>query len=708
MASFWLTNRFFFNLGGLMKESRIHDFGISTFDKKRMKKSLPYPTYIKWKNAVRKEEALDIQTADSIAHAMKEWAIENGATHYAHWFQPLNGMTAKKQDAFLDRGKDQESIIRFSGSELIKGEPDASSFPSGGMRSTFEARGYTYWDYTANSFIIDKVMYIPSIFVSFRGETLDKKYPLLKSMDFISEQGTRVVNFFSDEHIYRLRTKVGLEQEFFLIDKEVYDRRQDLRNTGRTLIGAKPPKTQEESQHYFGLIPERVSNFYSDVDEELWKLGIFAKTEHNEVAPCQFELAILYENTNVAIDDNQICMEVLKKTALKHGLVCLLHEKPFKGMNGSGKHNNWSITTNYGQNLFDPGDKPEENILFLLFVSAVMEAVDDYAGLLRFASASPRNDYRLGGDEAPPSILSIFMGLDLEKLLLSFVDKSIDLQVESNDFKIHNLKEAPHDLTDRNRTSPFAYTGNKFEFRMLGSSQSAADINIVLNTAVGNVLERYADALENVEGEKRRDKAFSLVRETIRKHQRILYGGDNYSKEWEEEAERRGLPNYKTFLDSIIACKEEAKFEIFEKNNILERREIEALFTIGIDNVIDTHLLELRTIEWLMNKDIIPAARDELVDMAKVLDYVENPAIEKRIQHLSGLIKQLMDGTNSINQYFEKQKKIEDKLEKAVFIQEKMLPFLEEVRQSADEVERLCSSRNYDLPSYEEIFLSIE
>ena len=691
-----------------MKESRIHDFGISTFDKKRMKKSLPYPTYIKWKNAVRKEEALDIQTADSIAHAMKEWAIENGATHYAHWFQPLNGMTAKKQDAFLDRGKDQESIIRFSGSELIKGEPDASSFPSGGMRSTFEARGYTYWDYTANSFIIDKVMYIPSIFVSFRGETLDKKYPLLKSMDFISEQGTRVVNFFSEEHIYRLRTKVGLEQEFFLIDKEVYEKRQDLRNTGRTLIGAKPPKTQEESQHYFGLIPERVSNFYSDVDEELWKLGIFAKTEHNEVAPCQFELAILYENTNVAIDDNQICMEVLKKTALKHGLVCLLHEKPFKGMNGSGKHNNWSVTTNYGQNLFDPGDNPENNILFLLFVTAVMEAVDDYAGLLRFASASPRNDYRLGGDEAPPSILSIFMGLDLERLLLSFVDENIDPTIESNDFKIHNLKEVPHDLTDRNRTSPFAYTGNKFEFRMLGSSQSAADINIVLNTAVGSVLQRYADTLEEEKEENRREKAFSLVRETIKKHQRILYGGDNYSKEWEEEAERRGLPNYKTFLDSIIACMKDAKFEIFEENNILKRREMEALFTIGIDNIIDTHLLELRTIEWLMNKDIIPAARDELIDMAKVLDYVENPAIENRIQHLNDLIKQLMDGTNSLNEYFEKQKEIEDKLERAVFIQENMLPFLDKIRKSADEIERLCSSRNYDLPSYEEIFLSIE
>ena len=691
-----------------MKESRIHDFGISTFDKKRMKKSLPYPTYIKWKNAVRKEEALDIQTADSIAHAMKEWAIENGATHYAHWFQPLNGMTAKKQDAFLDRGKDQESIIRFSGSELIKGEPDASSFPSGGMRSTFEARGYTYWDYTANSFIIDKVMYIPSIFVSFRGETLDKKYPLLKSIDFISEQGTRVVNFFSEEHIYRLRTKVGLEQEFFLIDKEVYEKRQDLRNTGRTLIGAKPPKTQEESQHYFGLIPERVSNFYSDVDEELWKLGIFAKTEHNEVAPCQFELAILYENTNVAIDDNQICMEVLKKTALKHGLVCLLHEKPFKGMNGSGKHNNWSVTTNYGQNLFDPGDNPENNILFLLFVTAVMEAVDDYAGLLRFASASPRNDYRLGGDEAPPSILSIFMGLDLERLLLSFVDENIDPTIESNDFKIHNLKEVPHDLTDRNRTSPFAYTGNKFEFRMLGSSQSAADINIVLNTAVGSVLQRYADALEEEKVENRREKAFSLVRETIKKHQRILYGGDNYSKEWEEEAERRGLPNYKTFLDSIIACMKDAKFEIFEENNILKRREMEALFTIGIDNIIDTHLLELRTIEWLMNKDIIPAARDELIDMAKVLDYVENPAIENRIQHLNDLIKQLMDGTNSVNEYFEKQKEIEDKLERAVFIQENMLPFLDKIRKSADEIERLCSSRNYDLPSYEEIFLSIE
>ncbi|NMB14084.1 MAG: glutamine synthetase, partial [Gallicola sp.] len=579
---------------------------------------------------------------------------------------------------------------------------------SGGMRSTFEARGYTYWDYTANSFIIDKVMYIPSIFVSFRGETLDKKYPLLKSMDFISEQGTRVVNFFSEEHIYRLRTKVGLEQEFFLIDKEVYEKRQDLRNTGRTLIGAKPPKTQEESQHYFGLIPERVSNFYSDVDEELWKLGIFAKTEHNEVAPCQFELAILYENTNVAIDDNQICMEVLKKTALKHGLVCLLHEKPFKGMNGSGKHNNWSVTTNYGQNLFDPGDNPENNILFLLFVTAVMEAVDDYAGLLRFASASPRNDYRLGGDEAPPSILSIFMGLDLERLLLSFVDENIDPTIESNDFKIHNLKEVPHDLTDRNRTSPFAYTGNKFEFRMLGSSQSAADINIVLNTAVGSVLQRYADTLEEEKEENRREKAFSLVRETIKKHQRILYGGDNYSKEWEEEAERRGLPNYKTFLDSIIACMNDAKFEIFEENNILKRREMEALFTIGIDNIIDTHLLELRTIEWLMNKDIIPAARDELIDMAKVLDYVENPAIENRIQHLNDLIKQLMDGTNSVNEYFEKQKEIEDKLERAVFIQENMLPFLDKIRKSADEIERLCSSRNYDLPSYEVIFLSIE
>lgn len=691
-----------------MKESRIHDFGISTFDKKRMKKSLPYPTYIKWKNAVRKEEALDIQTADSIAHAMKEWAIENGATHYAHWFQPLNGMTAKKQDAFLDRGKDQESIIRFSGKELIKGEPDASSFPSGGMRSTFEARGYTYWDYTANSFIIDKVMYIPSIFVSFRGETLDKKYPLLKSMDFISEQGTRVVNFFSEEHIYRLRTKVGLEQEFFLIDKKVYEKRQDLRNTGRTLIGAKPPKTQEESQHYFGLIPERVSKFYSDVDEELWKLGIFAKTEHNEVAPCQFELAILYENTNVAIDDNQICMEVLKKTALKHGLVCLLHEKPFNGMNGSGKHNNWSITTNYGQNLFDPGDHPEENILFLLFVSAVMEAVDDYAGLLRFASASPRNDYRLGGDEAPPSILSIFMGLDLERLLLSFVDETIDRKIEKNDFHIHNLKEAPHDLTDRNRTSPFAYTGNKFEFRMLGSSQSAADINIVLNTAVGNVLKRFADELEKTEEENRREKAFDLVRETIKEHQRILFGGDNYSKEWEKEAQRRGLPNYKTFLDSIIACQEELDFRIFEENNILERREMEALFTIGLENIIDNHLLELRTIEWLMNKDIIPAARDELVDMAKVLKYVENPSIEERIKHLNELILKMMEGTECINEHFEKQKTIEDKLERAIFIQEKMVPFLHEIRESADEVERLCSSRNYDLPSYEEIFLSIE
>lgn len=691
-----------------MKESRIHNFGQSTFDKKRMKKSLPYPTYIKWKNAVRKEEPLDQQTADVIAHAMKEWAIEHGATHYAHWFQPLNGMTAKKQDAFLDRGKDQESIIRFSGKELIKGEPDASSFPSGGMRSTFEARGYTYWDYTANTFIIDKVMYIPSIFVSFRGETLDKKYPLLKSMDYISRQGTRVVNLFSEEYVYRLKTKVGLEQEFFLIDKEVYEKRQDLRNTGRTLIGAKPPKTQEESQHYFGLIPQRVSEFYSDVDEELWKLGIFAKTEHNEVAPCQFELVILFENTNVAIDDNQICMEVLKKTALKHGLVCLLHEKPFNGMNGSGKHNNWSITTNYGLNLFDPGDNPEENILFLLFISAVLEAVDDYAGMLRFASASPRNDYRLGGDEAPPSILSIFVGEDLENLLLSFANEDVDREIIENEFDIHNIKNAPHDLTDRNRTSPFAFTGNKFEFRMLGSSQSAADINIVLNTTVGSVLKRFADILEKEEESNLRTKAYEILRDTIKKHQRILFGGDNYSKEWEEEAVRRGLSNYKTYLDSIIACKNEWNLDVFEESGIFEKRELDALFTIGLESIIDNHLLELRTIEWLMNKDVIPAARDELVDMAKVTEYIQNESIDNRVKYLNTLITDLMKWTEKIDEYFLKQREITDTLERAIFIQNEMLPFLQKIRSSADEVERLCSSRNYDLPSYEEIFLSIE
>ena len=691
-----------------MKKSNIHNFGISTFDKKRMKKSLPYPTYLKWKNAIRKEETLDHTTADVIAHAMKDWALENGATHYTHWFQPLNGETAKKLDAFLDRNKDQESILRFSGKELIKGEPDASSFPSGGMRSTFEARGYTYWDYTANTFIIDNVMYIPSIFVSYHGEVLDKKYPLLKSMDFISTEGTKVVNHFKEEKIFRLRTKVGLEQEFFLIDKKIYEQRQDLRNTGRTLIGARPPKTQKESKHYFGLIPSRVAAFYKDVDEELWRLGIYAKTEHNEVAPCQFELVILYENTNVAIDDNQLCMEVLQKTALKHDLVCLLHEKPFEGMNGSGKHNNWSVVTNFGENLFEPGDKPSENILFLLFMAAVIEGVDEFAPLLRFASGSLGNDYRLGGDEAPPSILSIFLGKDMEDLFLSVLEEGDFPTVEKKLIEINNIKDITVDITDRNRTSPFAFTGNKFEFRMLGSSQTAADVNIVLNTAVGSVLKRFADEFDKTKDEEKYDKALELIYDVLLKHQKILYSGDNYSKEWVEEAEKRGLLNLKTYLDSIIYCQEDSKITVFEENNILNRRELDALFTIGFEEVIDHHLLELRTMQWMVNKDVLPAARAELIEMGKILEIIENPFIQERVLELNQLISEIMKRTNEIDKYYENKPDFGSKREEAIFIQKEMLPLLNEIRDKADRIERICSSKNYMLPSYEEIFLSIE
>ena len=517
----------------------IEEFGIKSFNKKKMKENIPYPVYLKWKEALRNEKDLDRETADAIAHAMKDWALKNGATHFAHWFLPLSGHTAKKHEAFITRTSDGEPINRFSGKELVKGEPDASSFPSGGMRSTFEARGYTYWDLTANSFIIGNVLYIPTIFMSYKGEKLDKRGPLIDSIKILSDEGVKIVNIFrKDEYAYRMRVKVGLEQEFFLVDKEIYKRRSDLKNIGRTIVGAPSPKGQELSDHYFGQIPARVEKFYKDVDEKLYGLGIYSEAEHNEVAPNQFEMAILFENVNVAIDDNQLLMNILKETALENNLVCLFHEKPFANVNGSGKHNNYSIVTNYGLNVFDPGDDPYNNNIFLLFVSALIEATDKYQDLLRVSASSTSNDFRLGADEAPPAIISLFLGSDLEELFKDIKEERHYKKEDDNIFTGYNLLSVPKDSSDRNRTAAVAFTGNKFEFRMLGSSKTGSDLNITLNCAIADFLANMYEKLKPYIGDEKklREKTLQIVRDTMRSHDRIICDGDNYSDEWKEEA----------------------------------------------------------------------------------------------------------------------------------------------------------------------------
>ena len=519
------------------------DFGINLFSECVMKECLPHPIYKKWKTATRKEDALDRPTADAIAHAMKTWAMDKGATHFTHWFQPLTGSTAEKHDSFIEPGDHDQPISRFSGKSLIKGEGDASSFPSGGLRATFEARGYTYWDCTSPAFLRDNVLCIPTIFVSYNGETLDKKAPLLKSAEAISKQATRIVNLFKDKDIKHVNAMVGLEQEYFLIDKRMYLERKDLVHTGRTLFGSMPPKSMDIRGHYFGSIPSRVQAFMTEVDEELWKLGIYAKTEHNEVAPCQFEIAPLFIDANVAVDQNLIIMDVLKKKADKHGMACLLHEKPFQGVNGSGKHNNWSLVTDDGQNLLEPGDRPHENIRFLLFVCAIIEAVDTYPELLRMAASCYGNDYRLGADEAPPAVVSICMGDELEIILekLRNGEHEIKPDVETQPYAIANLSYVPKDTSDRNRTSPFAFTGNKFEFRMVGSSRSASTTNIILNSIVADSLRSIADTLQQYKYiDDIRKKSLDICRDILRKHSRILFSKDGYREEWFQQARMAG------------------------------------------------------------------------------------------------------------------------------------------------------------------------
>lgn len=688
----------------------IEEFGIKSFNKKKMKENLPYPVYLKWKEALRNEKDLDRETADAIAHAMKDWALKNGATHFAHWFLPLSGHTAKKHEAFITRTSDGEPINRFSGKELVKGEPDASSFPSGGMRSTFEARGYTYWDLTANSFIIGNVLYIPTIFMSYKGEKLDKRGPLIDSIKILSDEGVKIVNIFrKDEYAYRMRVKVGLEQEFFLVDKEIYKRRSDLKNIGRTIVGAPSPKGQELSDHYFGQIPARVEKFYKDVDEKLYGLGIYSEAEHNEVAPNQFEMAILFENVNVAIDDNQLLMNILKETALENNLVCLFHEKPFANVNGSGKHNNYSIVTNYGLNVFDPGDDPYNNNIFLLFVSALIEATDKYQDLLRVSASSTSNDFRLGADEAPPAIISLFLGSDLEELFKDIKEERHYKKEDDNIFTGYNLLSVPKDSSDRNRTAAVAFTGNKFEFRMLGSSKTGSDLNITLNCAIADSLANMYEKLKPYIGDEKklREKTLQIVRDTMRSHDRIICDGDNYSDEWKEEAKKRGLSNHKTYFDALVSLKDFEYTDIFLKRKIYTEKEINASYEVNLEKVVIYHTLEAKIMIDMIDKDILPEGISELKDISHVLSFKNNELISKKYDKIDSMISKLIKCQEDLNILIEHSKKIEDIYKKAEYVENNIAAKLLETRKVADDMEKLISRKNITLPSYEDIFNSL-
>lgn len=689
------------------------DFGINLFSENVMKECLPHPVYQKWKTATRKEDALDRPTADAIAHAMKIWAMEKGATHFTHWFQPLTGSTAEKHDSFIEPGDHNQAISRFSGKSLIKGEGDASSFPSGGLRATFEARGYTYWDCTSPAFIRDNVLCIPTIFVSYNGETLDKKAPLLKSAEAISKQATRIVNLFKDKDIKHVNAMVGLEQEYFLVDKEMYLKRKDLVHTGRTLFGSMPPKSMDLRGHYFGSIPSRVQAFMEEVDEELWKLGIYAKTEHNEVAPCQFEIAPLFIDANVAVDQNLIIMDVLKKKADKHGLACLLHEKPFQGVNGSGKHNNWSLVTDDGQNLLEPGDRPHENIRFLLFVCAIIEAVDTYPEMLRMAASCYGNDYRLGADEAPPAVVSICMGEDLEIVLekIRLGENEIDNVVEPKAYAIANLSYVPKDTSDRNRTSPFAFTGNKFEFRMVGSSRSASTTNIILNSIVADSLCKIADTLQGIKYiDEVRKKSLDICRDILQKHHRILFSGDGYSSEWLDEAEKRGLPNIKCYLDSIDSLCSEKAVAMFDRMKVYNRAELQARVDILTEEYRKSVKVEVLTLLDMSKKEILPALVREIKfysDAQNSLGF-ENAYYQRKIKRLVSLLDSFDKQYHDLKQKMEDRQQYPDNMAKAQYLNTVVVPAMADLRYIIDQIEDAISSDNYPYPTYDDMFVSMQ
>ena len=696
-------------------EDLFKDFGSKVFGEKEMKSRLPRPVYLSWKKTVANEEMLDRTTADAIAHAMKLWALDNGATHFTHWFQPMTGGTAEKHDSFLEPDINGEPFARFSGKMLIKGEPDASSFPNGGLRTTFEARGYTYWDVKSPVFIRDNILCIPTVFVSYSGEALDKKDPLLKSLEALSKAATRVVNILGDKDVKSCDISVGLEQEYFLIDRKYFDRRLDLRFTGRTLFGAPSPKTQELDDHYFGAIPPRVAAFMKEANQELWKLGIYAKTEHNEVAPGQFELAPIFTNGNVAVDQNHLIMDILRETAKKHGFACLLHEKPFQGINGSGKHDNYSIITDDGQNLFSPGEKPAENIRFLLFVCAFIRAVDTYPLLLRLSASCTGNDHRLGANEAPPAIISIYLGSYIENILYDIYTKNSKkpiTQEEKTTFNpVTGLSYIPHDNTDRNRTSPLAFTGNKFEFRMLGSSMSASFSNTVLNAIMAESLNQIADELEGIKYiQDIREKALTICRNLIEKHKRILFSGDGYSEEWAKEAKRRGLPNVKSFIESTEVLNDPSVINLFTSLNIYSEKELAANRIILQEQYEKIMGIEVRTMIEMARKDILPSQIAELKfynDTINTSGKNTPKFIRDHASTISTLIDQTYQAIQSLEDAWQKVTTIGNTFEVGQNIYYKINPLMDKLRASVDAYEKIAAREFYKLPSYEDILFNI-
>ncbi len=680
-------------------------YGKYVFNEHVMKERLPSATYKSLKATLEKGQPLDIEVANVVASVMKRWAMEMGATHYTHWFQPLTGITSEKHDGFVSPMKDGTAIMEFNGKELVKGEPDASSFPNGGLRATCEARGYTAWDPTSYAFVKDGVLCIPTAFCSYNGEALDKKTPLLRSMSALSAQACRILKLFGKD-VDHVSTTVGAEQEYFLVRKEDYEARQDLILTGRTLFGAMPAKGQELEEHYFGTLRPVVSEYMEDLDNQLWELGIPAKTKHNEVAPCQHELAPIFDTTNIAVDHNLLTMEMMKKVAEKHGLYCLLAEKPFEGVNGSGKHNNWSMTAN-GVNLLDPGDTPMENLQFLIFLAAVIKAVDQYQDLLRASVASPGNDHRLGANEAPPAIISMFVGDDLAAVLdaISNDAEYADPGRQRIDLGVDVLPKFKKDNTDRNRTSPFAFTGNKFEFRMPGSSMNLADANTVLNTAVAKELKGYADELECADDF---EKALvALVKRTLHDHKRIIFNGNGYSDEWEVEAEKRGLFNLKTTVDAAPAMTSEKNIALLEEMGVLSRVEVMSRYEVIIEHYAKVLHIEAMTMLEMANKQLIPAATAYMSDVASaaaakmaVSEKLSCKAENKVLEKLSAATDAMSDAVDALDAALESAESETDSLEKAKAYRDKVLPAMADLRTAADAAEVVCGEDHWPLPSY--------
>ena len=689
-------------------------FGSKVFNDAQMKERLPKDTYRELKKTIDEGKTLNIKIANAVAHAMKEWALENGATHYTHWFQPMTGVTAEKHDSFINPTDDGKVIMTFSGKELIKGEPDASSFPNGGLRATFEARGYTAWDPTSYAFIKNKVLCIPTAFCSYTGHALDKKTPLLRSMEAINKQALRILKLFGNTDVVNIKTTVGPEQEYFLVDQKYYEQRKDLIYAGRTLFGAPSPKGQEMEDHYFGTIKSRVQAYMDELNIELWKLGISAKTEHNEVAPAQHELAPVFSTTNIATDHNQLTMELMQRIAKKHGLVCLLHEKPFEGINGSGKHNNWSLSTNTGVNLLEPGDTPYENAQFLLFLAAVIKAVDEHQDLLRLSVATAGNDHRLGANEAPPAIISMFLGDELAEVL-NAIENGTEYDGKEKEYMrigAHVLPKFRKDTTDRNRTSPFAFTGNKFEFRMPGSSASIAGCNIVLNTVVADELEQFADVLEVAPDFE--SALNTLILDTIKNHKRIIFNGNGYDDSWIEEAAKRNLLNLRTTPDALPYFIHEENIKLFEKHGVYSKEEIESRYEVLMEEYVKTINIEACTMSNMAKKDILPAVSKFAKTLADTINAKKDACADIDVTYESNLLKQVSvltaqayDATAQLDKAISEMSEIPTYEKQAFYVRDHVLGAMDALRTPCDTLETITDKNAWPFPTYGKLLFGV-